>query len=87
MAHETAMHRYDAEAATGTPTPFDGDMAADGIAELYEVVLPFGLVRREVTLPSGSLHLHRSDGEGEWMVKGSTARSRSPTSTARVTSR
>ena len=70
MAHETAMHRYDAEASTGTPTPFDGDLAADGIAELYEVVMPFNLVRREVTLPSGSLHLHRSDGEGEWMVKG-----------------
>jgi predicted lipid carrier protein YhbT len=26
------------------------------------------LARRGVTLPSGSLHLHRSDGDGEWMV-------------------
>jgi len=69
MAHETAMHRYDAEAATGTPAPFDGDMAADGIAELYELIVPSNVVRRGVTLPSGSLHLHRSDGEGEWMVK------------------
>jgi len=69
MAHETAMHRFDAEAATGTPAPFDGDMAADGIAELYESVLPAGLVRRKVTLPSGSLHLHRTDGDGEWMIK------------------
>jgi len=68
MAHETAMHRYDAEAATGTPAAFDSDIAADGIAELYEQVLPFSLVRREVTLPGGSLHLHRTDGEGEWMV-------------------
>ena len=64
MAHETAMHRFDAEAATGTPAPFDGDMAAYGIAELYESVLPAGLVRRKVTLPSGSLHLHRTDGDG-----------------------
>ena len=69
MAHETAMHRYDVEAASGTPTPFDGDIAADGIAELYELVMPFNLARREVTLPSGSLHLHRADGEGEWMIK------------------
>jgi uncharacterized protein (TIGR03083 family) len=69
MALETAVHRYDAEAASTTPTPFDTDLAADGIAELYEVVLPFTLARRELTLPSGSLHLHRSDGEGEWMVK------------------
>ena len=69
MAHETAMHRFDAEAATGTPTPFDGDVAADGIAELYQAVLPFGLERRKITLPSSSLHLHRADGEGEWMLK------------------
>ena len=69
MAHETAMHRYDAEQATGTPAPFDGDLAADGIAELYESVLPAGLARRKVTLPSGSLHLHRADGDGEWMLK------------------
>jgi len=69
MAHETAMHRFDAEAATGTPTPFDGDLAADGIAELYEAVLPFGLERRKITLPSSSLHLHRADGDGEWMLK------------------
>jgi uncharacterized protein (TIGR03083 family) len=69
MAHETAMHRYDAEASTGTAKGFDGDLAADGIAELYEVVMPFNLSRREITLPSGSLHLHRADGEGEWMVK------------------
>jgi uncharacterized protein (TIGR03083 family) len=69
MALETAMHRYDAEAAAATPVPFDTDLAADGVAELYEVVLPITLRRREVTLPSGSLHLHRSDGEGEWMLK------------------
>ena len=70
MAHETAMHRYDVEASAGTPTPFDGEIAADGIAELYEVVMPFNLARREVSLPAGSLHLHRADGEGEWMIKG-----------------
>ena len=69
MAHESAVHRYDAEAATGAPGPFDGDLAADGIAELYESVMPFGLARGQVTLPAGSLHLHRADGEGEWMIK------------------
>ena len=68
MAHESAMHRYDAEAASGTPAAFDGDIAADGIAEFYEIVMPFNLARRDVTLPSGSLHLHRADGEGEWMI-------------------
>lgn len=33
MAHETAMHRWDAEAATGTPAPIEVDLAADGIEE------------------------------------------------------
>lgn len=70
MAHETAMHRYDAEAATGPAVPFDGDLASDGIAELYEVLLPMVIGRKPITLPTGSLHLHRSDGEGEWMVQG-----------------
>lgn len=69
MAHETAMHRYDAEAASGPAVPFDGDLAADGIAEFYETLLPVVIGRKPLTLPAGSLHLHRSDGEGEWMVK------------------
>jgi uncharacterized protein (TIGR03083 family) len=69
MAHETAMHRYDAEASAGTPVPFDSDLATDGVGEFYEVVLPFTLARRELTLPVGSLHLHRSDGDGEWMIE------------------
>lgn len=33
MAQETAVHRWDAEAATGTPAPIDADLAEDGIAE------------------------------------------------------
>lgn len=33
MAHETAVHRWDAEAATGTPAPIDADLAEDGIDE------------------------------------------------------
>ena len=33
MAQETAMHRWDAEAATGTPAPIDADLAEDGVDE------------------------------------------------------
>ena len=69
MAHETAMHRYDAQAATGPAVPFDGDLAADGIAEFYETVMPLVTRSGQKPLPSGSLHLHRSDGEGEWMLE------------------
>ncbi|SFY47713.1 hypothetical protein STEPF1_00924 [Streptomyces sp. F-1] len=35
QAHETTVHRYDAEAARGgTPSPIDADFAVDGIDEL-----------------------------------------------------
>ena len=33
MAQETAIHRWDAEAATGTPAPIDSALAEDGIEE------------------------------------------------------
>jgi uncharacterized protein (TIGR03083 family) len=71
MAHETSVHRIDVERAVGrTTTPVDADVAADGLDELYAVVLPFGLRRRPGTVaPGGSLHLHRSDGPGEWTLE------------------
>jgi uncharacterized protein (TIGR03083 family) len=34
QAHETALHRVDAEAASGSVTPFEPALAADGIDEL-----------------------------------------------------
>jgi uncharacterized protein (TIGR03083 family) len=69
MAHELAVHRYDAELAHGVPAPFDPDMAVDGIDEFYDVLVPFSARRWERPLPAGSLHLHRTDGEGEWLVR------------------
>jgi uncharacterized protein (TIGR03083 family) len=68
MAHELSVHRFDAEVAHGTPGPFDPAMAVDGIDEVYEVLVPFSARRWERPFPTGSLHLHRTDGEGEWLV-------------------
>ena len=68
MAHETAVHRWDAEAAFGQPDPIDSDLAADGVSELFEVVLPFAVANWEMVLPEATLHLHRTDGEGEWLL-------------------
>ena len=68
MAHETAVHRWDAEAAFGEPGPIDSDLSADGVSELFEVVLPFAVANWNMTLPNASLHLHRTDGDGEWML-------------------
>ena len=69
MAHETAVHRLDAESALGEVTPCDAELATDGIEEFYDTVLPSFVVRSNPVLPAGSLHLHRSDGAGEWMIQ------------------
>ncbi len=68
MAHETAVHRWDAEAAFGVPGPIDSDLGADGVSELFEVVLPFTVGNWDMALPDASLHLHRTDGDGEWLL-------------------
>lgn len=68
MLHETAVHRWDAENAAGDPKPIDGDQGADGIDELCLLLLPAYLARKQPELPTGSLHLHRSDGAGEWIL-------------------
>ncbi len=40
MAHETAVHRWDCEAAHGEPRPLEPRLAADGVDELLRVYLP-----------------------------------------------
>lgn len=37
QAHETVVHRWDLESATGTFTPISNDLAEDGIDELFPV--------------------------------------------------
>ena len=69
MAHETLIHRWDAENAVGEPGPLDSDLAADGVDELMEVILPFQVGSAADALPDGTLHLHRTDGEGEWLCR------------------
>lgn len=74
MAQETAIHRFDAQAAHTTPEPIDLDLAIDGIDELAEVFLIHAAVRG-ITGDGESVHLHATDDEvadgsvagGEWM--------------------
>ncbi|MEX2275594.1 MAG: maleylpyruvate isomerase family mycothiol-dependent enzyme [Actinomycetota bacterium] len=42
MAHETAVHRWDAQRALGAAVPIEPAVAADGIDELIEHFLPEG---------------------------------------------
>lgn len=66
---EVLVHRWDVELAHGAPAPLDPELSAEGVTEFYERVLPFSVRRWERPLPTGSLHLHRTDGPGEWMVR------------------
>jgi uncharacterized protein (TIGR03083 family) len=78
MAHETTVHRADAELALGRTYTLDADLAADAISEwLSSVCSPQALrYRPELTELRGEgqvLHLHATDpglGEaGEWVVR------------------
>ncbi|HVF74781.1 MAG TPA: maleylpyruvate isomerase family mycothiol-dependent enzyme [Acidimicrobiales bacterium] len=70
MAHETVVHRWDAQCAHGVVTPVEAALAVDGIAEMMDTVLPSRLSGNEAR-PSlgGTLHVHCTDAEGEWLVK------------------
>jgi uncharacterized protein (TIGR03083 family) len=69
QAHETSIHRWDAEIAAGLePTPIDPELASDGIDEYFEVAIPRVVKREGITLPAGSIHLHCTDTHGEWLV-------------------
>ncbi len=68
MLHETSIHRWDAENAVGATTPVDSEHGRDGVDEFFEFVLPNAQRRKRRDLPTGSLHVHRTDGDGEWIV-------------------
>lgn len=60
---ETVVHRLDAEAAVGDPTPVDPAVAADAVDEFYGEILT-----NPPSLPTGTFHLHQTDGDGEFML-------------------
>jgi uncharacterized protein (TIGR03083 family) len=66
-ANETAVHRYDAETAAGTPTPVDAALAVDGIDEFLTVFLP-RLAGNFDAVGDATIHLHCTDVDGEWLV-------------------
>ena len=63
QAHETAIHRADAEHAAGESPDFDADFAQDGIAE----ILAFGHRRGFAVGRSATLGLDAGDGPS-WLI-------------------
>jgi uncharacterized protein (TIGR03083 family) len=68
-AHETAVHRYDAQRAAAAVTPIDAELAVDGVDEFLTVFLP-RLDRAAAALGTGTIHLHCTDTAGEWLLTG-----------------
>ena len=68
LAHENAIHRWDAEHAVGDPEPIDAELAQDGVDEILDVAWRFHMKGPVTGFPSTTLHLHRTDGEGEWLL-------------------
>jgi uncharacterized protein (TIGR03083 family) len=68
MAHESAVHRFDAQNAHGIRQPVDAELAADGIDELIDVIVPRVYGRDQVTGPNGSVALRATDGD-EWFLE------------------
>lgn len=66
QAHETAIHRFDAENAAGIPSSFDPVFASDGVDELLA-----GFAPRKPEFPIGTsktMHVHAVDTDDHWYV-------------------
>ena len=68
MAHEISVHRWDAEAAAGRPTPIETKLAADGVSEVLDTWLPAGR-RKGPTDVQGVVHLVANDAGHEWFLR------------------
>lgn len=67
-AHETAIHRWDAQAALDSPDPLGTAQALDGIDEILETVVPRRLAVDPWPGDGATVHLHATDAEGEWLL-------------------
>ncbi|WP_344647404.1 maleylpyruvate isomerase family mycothiol-dependent enzyme [Cryptosporangium japonicum] len=68
--HESTVHRADAAIALGVPYPLAPELAADGVTEWVELLV----ARGERPVADGeSLHLHATDVDAEWTLRGTAS--------------
>jgi uncharacterized protein (TIGR03083 family) len=68
MAHETAVHRYDAERSADRRTDtIDPELASDGVDEFLFEFLTW--IDEDAAALAGSVHVHCTDVDGEWLVR------------------
>lgn len=68
QAHETTMHRVDAELATGSVSPVPAQLAADGIDELLLGFAARRVPRSDVE-PRRGLQVHAADTGDYWLAE------------------
>src|SRR5262249_31468273 len=68
VAHETAVHRWDAQMATGLAEPIEEKLASDGVTEVLDTWLPAGR-RKGPTEGAGMIALHATDVDQVWYVR------------------
>lgn len=68
MAHETAIHRWDAQISIGQGEPIEAKLAADGVAEVLDTWLPSGR-RKGPADRAGVVQLVATDADHEWFLR------------------
>ena len=68
MAHECAVHRWDAQMASGMAEPIEAKLASDGVTEVLDTWLPAGR-RKGPTDLAGVVALHATDLDQVWYVR------------------
>jgi uncharacterized protein (TIGR03083 family) len=69
MAHESAVHRYDAQRAHGLAQPVDADLAHDGFDELVDLIVPRVVQRDDARLPTAAIVFTATDDAGRWELR------------------
>ncbi|WP_035862515.1 maleylpyruvate isomerase family mycothiol-dependent enzyme [Cryptosporangium arvum] len=68
--HESTVHRADAAIAIGAPYTLAPELAADGVTEWVELLVAGG---RSPLADGESLHLHATDADAEWTLRGTAS--------------
>lgn len=69
MAHETAVHRWDAQVTSGPTEPIEAKLASDGITEVMDSWLPAGHRKMRNEDVRGIVALHATDTGQTWYVR------------------
>ncbi|MEE6259323.1 maleylpyruvate isomerase family mycothiol-dependent enzyme [Plantactinospora sonchi] len=69
MAHDTAVHRWDAQMAVAAGEPLEAKLAADGISEVLDTWLPAGRRRSSEQGWHGVVQLVAADAGQEWFLR------------------